>query len=144
MFMGSLSYSSMGDHLWNALYASLLLYFNRKKEAIQMLRMQADDYSESAIRVLELLDQGKSAKDIRQLIHIFYKKEYAEFAVCWTEKNVFAQLMENYVLNQYTVKAEGIIHEHQTALNDLHKNLKQKMKESLIDQMGIAALFYEV
>lgn len=136
MFMGTLSYASMGDYMWYSLYASLLLYFGKENEAISILNSQNNRICASGVRVLELKKKHYSEDKIRELLEVFYAPEDVEYAECWIGDNTFECLIDRYVKGCYDVRAQGIINEGQEAVNNLHINLKKYMAQNMVSQDG--------
>lgn len=136
MFMGTLSYASMGDYMWYSLYASLLICFGKEKEAIDILSAQNNKICLSGIRVLQLKKKNYSKDSILELLEMFYNPAEIEYATCWIGDNAFECLINKYVKGCYDVRAQGIINEGYDALNELHINLKKYMTQNIVSQDG--------
>lgn len=136
MFIGTLSYASMGDYMWYSLYAALLVYFGKEKEAINILSAQNNKMCASGIRVLQLKEMNYSKDMILKLLEMFYNPKEIEYATCWMNDNTFECLIDRYVKDCYDVRVQGIINEGYDALNELHINLKKYMSQNIVAQDG--------
>lgn len=136
MFMGTLSYASMGDYMWYSLYAALLVHFGEEEKAIKILQMQNNKLCTCGVRILQLKKKNYSRDTIEKLLEVFYNLEEIEYARCWIDDNAFENLIEKYVKGCYEVRAQGIINEGQEAINQLHMNLKKCMSENIVPQDG--------
>lgn len=136
MFMGTLSYASMGDYMWYSLYAALLVHFDNEKEAVKVLQMQNNRLCACGLRALQLKKKNYSKETIQNLLEVFYDAEEIEYASCWIDDNIFENLIGKYVKGRYDVRAQGIINEGQEAINQLHINLKKCMSQNIVPQDG--------
>lgn len=133
MFMSGLSFPSMQEELWYSLYSALLYQFGEKEKAKRVLLNQSNNLCDVAVVALELID-SKSNEDISTLISMFYSEDELKFAKCWLDNNVFAALIENYVINHFSPRCKGEKDKSQKKINELHITLKKHMLEHPINQ----------